>query len=171
MLSQITQHSPPGLRKLNCSMSLTIIAIGKKHESWVSEGIERYQKRLKQPYNVEWILLPHSSFEGNKARQEESDRISGRLSGFDFTIVLDERGRMIDSPQLAGILDDPLAHSQKIAIVIGGAYGITEELRQQVRLVWSLSPLVLPHQLVRLILIEQLYRVQKIATGGSYHHE
>ena len=152
-------------------MALTIIAIGKKHESWITQGIERYQKRLKQPYDVEWVLLPHSSFEGDKARQEESERIFGRLSGYDFTILLDERGCMVDSPQLAGILDDPLAHSQKIALVIGGAFGVTDELRQKVRLVWSLSPLVLPHQLVRLILIEQLYRVQQIATGGSYHHE
>jgi len=152
-------------------MSLHILAVGKKHESWVEAGIERYQKRLKSPYVPEWILMAHSSYDGLKARQDESERILSRLSAYDFIILLDERGKTLDSRTFAGLLQEHLDHSQKVLIIIGGAFGVTDELRAKAHLVWSLSPLVFPHQLVRLILTEQLYRVQQITLGGAYHHE
>jgi 23S rRNA (pseudouridine1915-N3)-methyltransferase len=152
-------------------MPLHVLAVGKKHESWVAEGIERYQKRLKAPFLVEWVLLPHSSFDGDRARQDESERLSSRLSAYDFVVLLDERGRLLDSPQLSGVLKEQLDQSRKVAIIIGGAYGVTDDVRQKVDAVWSLSPLVYPHQLVRLVLIEQLYRAQQILQGGAYHHE
>jgi len=152
-------------------MSLHIVTVGKKHESWVAEGIERYQKRLKAPFLVEWVLLAHSSFEGVKARQDESERLSLRLDAYDYVILLDERGKSLDSPRFSEVVREQLDQSRKVAIVIGGAYGVTDELREKADLVWSLSPLVFPHQLVRLILIEQVYRAQQISLGGSYHHE
>lgn len=152
-------------------MSLHILAVGKKHESWVAEGIERYQKRLKAPFLAEWVLFPHSSFDGLRARQDESERILSRLDAYDFVILLDERGKTLDSLSLASVLTEQLDRSQKVLVIIGGAFGVTDELRSKATLVWSLSPLVFPHQLVRLILIEQLYRVQQISTGGSYHHQ
>ena len=152
-------------------MSLHIIAVGKKHESWVAEGIERYQKRLKAPFLAEWILMAHSSYDGVKARQDESERLLSRLTAYDFIILLDERGKQLDSPAFASLLQQNLDRSQKVAIVIGGAYGVTDELRQRAHVVWSLSDLVFPHQLVRLMLTEQLYRAQQITLGGSYHHE
>jgi 23S rRNA (pseudouridine1915-N3)-methyltransferase len=152
-------------------MSLHILAVGKKHESWVAEGIERYQKRLKAPFLEEWVLMAHSSFDGLRARQDESERILLRLDAYDFIILLDERGKELSSPALANTLQEKLDRSQKIVIIIGGAFGVTDELRARADLVWSLSPLVFPHQLVRLILVEQLYRSQQIAFGGSYHHE
>lgn len=152
-------------------MPLHIIAVGKKHESWVAEGIQRYQKRLKAPYMLEWVFLPHSSLEGHSARQEESDRVLLRLDAYDYVVLLDERGQAYDSPSLARIVTEPLSRSLKVAIVIGGAYGVTDEVRQRAQVVWSLSPLVFPHQLVRLIVTEQLYRVQQIEQGGSYHHQ
>lgn len=152
-------------------MSLQILVIGKKHESWVLEGIERYQKRLKAPFLPEWVLMAHSSFDGVKARQDESGRILSRLTAYDFIILLDERGQTLDSPSLACVLEEQLDRSKKVLIIIGGAFGVTDELRDKAHLVWSLSPLVFPHQLVRLILTEQLYRSQQIIGGGSYHHE
>ena len=152
-------------------MSLHILAVGKKHESWVVEGIERYQKRLKSPFNPEWMLMAHSSFDGLKARQDESERILSRLSAYDFIILLDERGKELDSPVFTGVLKEQLDRSAKVLLIIGGAFGVTDELREKASFVWSLSPLVFPHQLVRLILTEQLYRAQQITLGGSYHHE
>lgn len=152
-------------------MPLHILAVGKKHEAWVAEGIERYQKRLKAPFLLEWVLLLHSSFDGDRARQDESERLLSRLNAYDFIVLLDERGRLLDSPQLSAVLKEQLDQSRKVAIIIGGAYGVTDEIRQKANAVWSLSPLVYPHQLVRLVLIEQLYRAQQIAQGGSYHHE
>lgn len=151
-------------------MSLRIFAIGKKHEVWVAEGIERYEKRLRAPWNTEWILLPHSSFEADRARQEESERILSRLKDDDFVILLDERGKNVDSPALSRLIHGELSRSRPVVVIIGGAYGVDERIHQSANFVWSLSHLVFPHQLVRLILAEQLYRAQEIARGGGYHH-
>ena len=152
-------------------MSLKILVIGKKHEAWVADGIERYQKRLKRPFDVEWVYLPHSAREGLSARQDESERILSRLNAYDYVILLDERGKAIDSPALSKLLTAKLDISQPITLIIGGAYGVDETIHKRADFIWSLSPLVFPHQLVRLILIEQLYRAQEIAAGNPYHHE
>ena len=150
-------------------MGITIIAIGKKHESWITEGLDRYQKRLKRPYDVEWVLLPHSSREGAQARQEESERIIQKLVKDDYVILLDEIGKNLSSPELSALLDTQFTRGS-VTVIIGGAYGVTPELQRRVDTVWSLSRLVFPHQLVRVLLIEQLYRAQEIQNGGKYHH-
>jgi 23S rRNA (pseudouridine1915-N3)-methyltransferase len=150
---------------------LTIIAIGKKHEDWIQPGLERYQKRLRAPFNIEWVLLPHSSLDGDRARQEESGRIIHKLVGYDYVLLLDERGRLIDSPTLSSLLSTQFTQSRNVAVIIGGAFGVTDDLRSKATMIWSLSPLVFPHQLVRLLLVEQLYRTQEISAGGKYHHE
>lgn len=151
-------------------MAITVIAIGKKHESWVEEGVARYQKRLRPPFNVEWVLLPHSSLEGVRARQEESERILSRTKPDDVVVLLDERGDAMDSPALSGYLDEQFSRRASIVVVIGGAYGVDETVQARANRVVSLSKMVFPHQLVRLILVEQVYRAQQIALGGNYHH-
>ncbi len=150
---------------------IKIIAIGRKHETWIADGLERYQKRLKAPWNVEWVLLPHSAREGATARQEESGRILDKLSPSDFVILLDERGKLFDSPALSRQIERVFPTGKTPVFIIGGAYGVDDALTARANLVWSLSPLVFPHQLVRLLLIEQLYRAQEIAAGHPYHHE
>jgi 23S rRNA (pseudouridine1915-N3)-methyltransferase len=151
-------------------MSVRILAVGKKHESWVSEGIDRYSKRLKKPFDVSWQLLPHSSREGDAARAEESARILSKVEGRDHLMLLDERGRNFDSPGLARHLQGRFDAGQHVTLVIGGAYGVDASVHERADSVWSLSKLVFPHQLVRLILAEQLYRAQEIAGGRPYHH-
>ncbi len=152
-------------------MSIHIITVGRKHESWVAEGIERYQKRLKRPFQIEWVFLPHSSKTGLTARQEESRAILSRLNAYDYVILLDEQGKIIDSPGLAKQLLGQLEKSKQVVIVIGGAYGVDDTVHKRADFVWSLSRLVFPHQLVRLALTEQLYRAQEITAGNPYHHE
>ena len=151
-------------------MTLSIVAVGKKHESWVQEGIERYQSRLKKPYTLEWVLLPHSALADDRAREEESERILARLKPQDFVVLLDERGDELDSPQVSRLLDAAFTAGRQVVVIIGGAYGVDDRVHQRADVVWSLSPLVFPHQLVRLILAEQLYRAQQIAAGHPYHH-
>lgn len=150
---------------------ITILAVGKKHEAWIEDGVTRYHKRLRAPWNVKWVLLPHSTLEGSRAREEESGRILGRVDPSDYVILLDERGKLLDSPTLSKQIDQLFTEGHHVVLVIGGAYGVNEQLTSRANLVWSLSPLVFPHQLVRLILIEQLYRAQEIAAGRAYHHE
>ena len=150
---------------------ITILAIGKKHEDWVLPGLERYEKRLNKPFDVKWVLLPHSTLGGREARQEESERIEKQLNDGDCVILLDETGKMLSSPALSSLLQATFAHSRPVTVVIGGAYGVGGGLLRRADLVWSLSDLVFPHQLVRLILIEQLYRAQAISEGRAYHHQ
>lgn len=150
---------------------MKIIAIGKKHEKWFLNGIELFEKRLKKPFNLSWDILPHSNFAEEKSREEETQRILAKIKPSDFVILLDERGKNISSPELAKMLSNGFVNSQNFVIVIGGAFGVSEELRQRANFVWSLSKLVFPHQIVRLILVEQIYRAQEISSGGKYHHE
>lgn len=151
-------------------MTIRVLAIGKKHESWVAEGIDRYEKRMKKPFDLKWQLLPHSAREGDAARTEESERILAKVDARDFLVLLDERGKNIDSPTLAKTLQRPFDTSRNITVVIGGAYGVDASVHERADFTWSLSKLVFPHQLVRLILTEQLYRAQEISGGGKYHH-
>ena len=91
---------------------LKIIAIGKKHEPWVAAGIERYQKRLQRPWNIAWELLPHSPFDSNNARHDESERILSRCGADEFVVVLDERGNCLTPLPCRGLL---AKHSQATA--------------------------------------------------------
>lgn len=151
------------------NMAIRVLAIGKKHESWILEGLERYEKRLKKPYDIEWVLLPHSSLDGLQARQEESERISQKIESREYVILLDEIGKNLSSPELSRLLEARFTRGD-VTFVIGGAYGVTPELQTRSDAIWSLSRLVFPHQLVRLLLAEQVYRAQEIKNGGKYHH-
>lgn len=150
---------------------IRIIAIGKKHEAWVEAGIERYQKRLKKPFSIEWVFLPHSAKNGQEARQSESEAILTRVTPADYVILLDETGQLYDSPALSQLLSSAFNQDAHITVIIGGAYGVNQAVQARANAVWSLSPLVFPHQLVRLLLTEQVYRAQEIAAGHPYHHE
>src|SRR5690606_29140565 len=125
----------------------------------------------KQPWNVEWVLLPHSSFEGDRARQDESQRILKRLSDDDYVVLLDETGKSYSSPELTSLIEQQFNYARNVTLVIGGAYGVDDRVQQRADSVWSLSRLVFPHQLVRLILIEQLYRTSQISGSHPYHHD
>lgn len=151
-------------------MPISVLAVGKRHEAWVADGIRRYEERLRKPYTVTWQFLPHSSRESEAARAEESDRILGKLDRRAYVVLLDERGRNVTSEALADTLRAGLEAARPVVVVIGGAYGVDDRVRQRADFVWSLSKLVFPHQLVRLILAEQLYRAQEINAGRPYHH-
>ena len=150
---------------------ITILAVGKKHEEWVQSGIARYEQRLRKPYDVQWELLPHSSLAGDAARNEESSRLVRRIAPDSLVVLLDERGEKLSTPQFGQLLSTPLHDSRPTILIIGGAYGVNDAVHQRADHIVSLSGMVFPHQLVRLIVIEQLYRVQSISTGSKYHHE
>lgn len=149
---------------------IRIIAIGKKHDAWLRDAIGRYEKRLREPFTITWKLLSHSEQSETAARREESSRLLASLSEKEYVILLDETGQSLTSPALTKKLDTAFTTGRSLTIIIGGAYGVNERLKSRADLVWSLSNLVFPHQLVRLILIEQLYRAQSIQAGSRYHH-
>ncbi|WHS51366.1 23S rRNA (pseudouridine(1915)-N(3))-methyltransferase RlmH [Rothia sp. SD9660Na] len=150
-------------------MTIKIIAIGKKHEKWVKDGIDRYETRLRKPWDITWQYLPHSSLAEEAARAEESRRILEKVDRDDYLVLLDERGKMLSSPALARLLEAQLGF-RKVVLVIGGAYGVDDSVRARANTIWSLSDLVFPHQLVRLIITEQIYRAGEISAGRPYHH-
>ena len=150
-------------------MSIHILAVGKKHEPWVEPGIERFLARLRPPFHAQFDLLPHSGKTDTLATEEESERMLRRLKPEDFVILLDERGKNLSSPELSELLVGEAGKTTYL--LIGGAYGVSDAVRQRADTIWSLSRLVFPHQLVRLLVSEQLYRAQEIAKGSPYHHQ
>ena len=146
---------------------IKILAVGKKTDSNLLDAIEGYQKRLRAPFDVKWLCIPYSAKDGAEARQDESERLLRRLEPDDYVILLDERGQELTSPDFSR----ELSRRNNVVIVIGGAYGVNDALRQRANLMVSLSQMVFPHQLVRLILVEQIYRAQAIYHHHPYHHE
>lgn len=152
-------------------MRITIISVGKKHDNTIARAIETYENRLGRYVSLDWRFVPPSSFDAEKARNAESKQIQSVLNSADVIWLLDERGEQIISPALSAKLQVLKVHAvNRLVIVIGGAFGVNDELRKRADWVWSLSKLVFPHQLVRLLLIEQLYRASEIERGSGYHH-
>lgn len=157
-------------------MKLVFWTIGSKHESFVKEGIELFTRRIEKYYPCEWKIVPPpkhaAAMEENMLRDTESRMLLDALDPTDYIILLDERGRMLDSPGLAGIIQERGVNGAKrIHFLIGGAFGVNDQLRKRADFVWQLSKLVFPHQLVRLLLAEQVYRACSIIRGEKYHHE
>jgi 23S rRNA (pseudouridine1915-N3)-methyltransferase len=155
-------------------MKLLAIAIGKKHSALFASAIDAYSRRLSHYTTFEWLLVENAKTaqDAAQARQQESAMISSRLESDDYVILLDERGNEYSSVQLSAMLATREQQAtRRIVFIIGGAFGVAESLRQRAHILWALSPLTFPHQLVRVMLAEQVYRAYTIARGEPYHHE
>lgn len=150
---------------------ITIVSIGPKHDPDIIHAIERYEKRLKPFFEVKWRLLPYSKQNDDSARREETKAISDKIAPTDFVVLLDERGVQFTSHEFSQHLIGKYDVGFHIVFVIGGAYGVDDAMRERANVVMSLSRMVLPHQLARLILIEQIYRGVMIAHNHPYHHQ
>ena len=145
-------------------MRIRIITVGKAHDEKLRAAITEYEKRISKYSKISWDIVPVSNL------NTESNQILGRLGG-SYAILLDEHGTQLSTPEVAAKIETLQNNSAKeVVFIIGGAYGINDEVKAEADFVWSLSPLVFPHQLVRLILIEQLYRAFDVLNGGNYHH-
>ena len=156
-------------------MKIYFWSIGKLHEPYVKEGIETFTKRLSHYYNIEWKLIPpvkHAvSLSNIDLKKNEAEVILNLLLPGDVLILLDEKGKQITCEQLAELIQINANNSTKnLVFLIGGAYGVDEKIIKRANYVWSLSKLVFPHQLVRLILSEQVYRACTIIRNEKYHH-
>lgn len=155
-------------------MKITIVAIGKKHDPKLESSVADYSKRLAHYSTIEWRLVETkitSSMAESEIRETESKVLLSQIDDADYVVLLDERGTQLTSVKLADTLQKIMNQSTKnLLFIIGGAYGVNEELMNRANFTWSLSDLVFPHQLVRLILIEQLYRAHTILAGERYHH-
>ncbi len=147
-------------------MKLLFISIGKKHDPALAESINDFTSRISHYTSVEWKLISSS-----ESVEAEGKSILNALDERDFVVLLDEKGKEIDSEGLAKLLDARLnASTHRISFIIGGAYGVNESVRARSNSTIALSKLTFPHQLVRLILAEQVYRAFTILKGEKYHH-
>ena len=143
---------------------IKIIAGGKKHAKEYVEIINDYEKRLRKPYDIEWVFM-------------DEDKLAKYLEKWpfertrDFVICCDERGENISSREYSAKISGAFLQGKDVVILIGGAYGFDESVRERADFVWSFSRLVFPHQIARLIVTEQIYRAAEIAKGSPYHHD
>ena len=156
-------------------MKISLWSIGKNHESYVQEGIKEFTKRISKYFPVEWNIIspPKNSglLQENDLKLEEGELILQQLKQDDYLVALDERGKLLDSPGLASFIQARASESRKhLVFLIGGAYGIDEKVIRRANFVLSLSSFTFPHQLVRLILCEQVYRACSILRNEKYHH-
>jgi len=156
-------------------MKIHCWTIGKPNESYVSEGIELFTKRIKHYYPIEWNILPvpkqTAMLSEADLKRKEGALILDWLQPDDYLVALEERGKQLSSEELATFIQKRANESKKrLIFLIGGAYGLDELVLKRADFKWSLSKLVFPHQLVRLILAEQLYRACSIIRGEKYHH-
>lgn len=156
-------------------MKLQFWAIGKNHEPYVKDGVDLFTKRISNYYPVEWNILPTpknaAMLSEMDLRKKEGDMITGFLQKEDYLVLLDEHGKQVSSEGLAAFIQQRANESVKtIVFLIGGAYGVSDAVKQRANYQWSLSKLVFPHQLVRLILAEQVYRACSINRNEKYHH-
>jgi 23S rRNA (pseudouridine1915-N3)-methyltransferase len=156
-------------------MKFQFWTIGKNHESYVKEGIELFTKRISNYYPVEWNIISTpknaASLSEKDLKKKEGEIIINLLQKDDYLVLLDERGKMPDSEELAGFIQTRANEGTKnMLFLIGGAFGVSEEVKKRANYQWALSKLVFPHQLVRLILAEQIYRACSINRNEKYHH-
>jgi 23S rRNA (pseudouridine1915-N3)-methyltransferase len=156
-------------------MKIYFWSVGKSHETYVKEGIELFTKRISHYFPVEWKIFPSAknstSLTEDETKKNEAVPILNSLQNDDVLIALDENGKQLNSIELANFIQRKANESSKnIIFLIGGAYGIHESVLKRSNFKWSLSKLVFPHQLVRLILAEQIYRACTIIRNEKYHH-
>jgi 23S rRNA (pseudouridine1915-N3)-methyltransferase len=150
-------------------------SVGKNHEPYVKEGIELFTKRISNYYPVAWHIIPMPKNAGSLSetdlKKKEGEIIGGLLQKDDYLVLLEETGKMPGSEELADFIQQRANESTKnLVFLIGGAYGVSDDIKQRANYKWSLSKLVFPHQLVRLILAEQVYRACSINRNEKYHH-
>jgi 23S rRNA (pseudouridine1915-N3)-methyltransferase len=154
-------------------MQIHLLAVGNRMPSWVTEGFEEYQKRL--PKECELILreIPPGKRGKNadleRIRDEEGAKILDLLTSDDRVIALEVGGKNWSTETLAQELGNWMQEGRRVALLVGGPEGHSEAVRKRAPVHWSLSPLTLPHPLVRVLIAEQIYRAHSILRNHPYH--
>jgi 23S rRNA (pseudouridine1915-N3)-methyltransferase len=157
-------------------MKISFWSIGKANEAYVKNGIDDFTKRIGRYYPVEWNIIPVPKNSGMLSeidlKKREAETLLQFLRPDDYLVALDERGKEFTSEELANFIQQRSNESVKsLVFLIGGAFGIDDQVFKRAKFKWSLSKLTFPHQLVRLILSEQVYRACTILRNEKYHHK
>ncbi|SDM71889.1 23S rRNA (pseudouridine1915-N3)-methyltransferase [Franzmannia pantelleriensis] len=154
-------------------MKLKLLAVGTKMPSWVEQGVGEYRKRLPRDFSLEIIEIAPGARGKNadiaRAVASEGERMRERLKGTEHLVALEVSGKPWSTEQLAEQAADWRLAGRDVALLVGGPDGIEPGLSARADQRWSLSPLTLPHPLVRILLAEQLYRAWTLLVGHPYH--
>lgn len=156
-------------------MRITIIAVGNRMPHWVQEGFNTYNERLVPHHTVKLVEIPPEKRTKNNDTdhilEKETKQIFRYIENDDIVIVLDEQGELWSSPVLAQKIELWQNESRNLVFIIGSADGLSSVCKKRANAMWSLSKLVFPHPLVRVMLVEQLYRATAILMNHPYHRE
>ncbi|MGB4206211.1 MAG: 23S rRNA (pseudouridine(1915)-N(3))-methyltransferase RlmH [Bacteroidales bacterium] len=157
-------------------MKIILLNTGKTEEKHIAEALDIYSKRLKHYCSFEIIAVNPGTGSGKLApaqlKQYETELLVKKLKPDDFVVLLDEKGRQFRSVEFAGWINEhQIRRIKRMVFITGGAYGFHETMYKRANEKISLSNMTFPHQLVRLIFIEQLYRAFTIIRNEPYHHE
>lgn len=159
-----------------CTMKLLLLSVGKAHDNLMSPGIEEFTRRIRYYFPVQWkIIAPlrnAGSLTDDELKQKEANQILAQIQKDDYLVTLDERGRSMQSTKLAEFLSQRAVEAtRQIVFLIGGAYGVDDSIKRRSQLLLSFSSFTFPHQLMRLLLAEQIYRACTILRNEKYHHD
>ncbi len=158
-------------------MKITLVSVGKLKEKYLKQGIQEYMKRLGAYAKVDIVEVADEKAPENmsdaemlEVKRKEGERILSHISQDTYVITLEINGKMLSSEKLAAKMDELATYGKsKIAFVIGGSLGISDEVQKRSDLALSFSKMTFPHQVMRLVLLEQVYRAYRINRGEPYH--
>ncbi len=152
-------------------MKIRVFLVGKTKSAALKKEIDIYWKRLGHYVRIEeCVVRDESKGRPEQVREEEGKRLLSRLDEREFVVLLDEKGELPDTRKFAAKVEHAMVSGKDLAFIIGGAWGVSDAVRDRADWIWALSPLTFPHQLVRLIFIEQLYRAFTVIRREPYHH-
>ena len=154
-------------------MTFRIVCIGKTKQGFIEEGIEEYRKRIESYYPLKLETLPDvkltDTINPELVKEKEGELLEKKMQSGGFNIVLDERGKQFSSLAFSGLINDRLGKGE-IIFIIGGVYGLSEKIRNKADLLLGLSDFTFTHQMIRMILLEQIYRAVTIIKKKKYHY-
>ncbi|MBF7053236.1 23S rRNA (pseudouridine(1915)-N(3))-methyltransferase RlmH [Halomonas sp. KAO] len=154
-------------------MRVRLLAVGTRMPAWVTEGVEEYRKRLPRDFSLQVEEIPPGQRGKNadlaRAMASEAERIRAKLRGDEHVVALEVGGKAWSTERLAEQAEAWRLAGRDVALLVGGPDGLAPELSAAADQRWSLSPLTLPHPLVRILLAEQLYRAWTLMVGHPYH--
>lgn len=149
---------------------IKIICVGKIKEKYLNAAIDEYRKRLSRYTKLEIIeVQDEGTLDIEKSKQKEADRINRHINPKDYLITLEIEGIQITSEELSNKINNTLITNSNITFIIGGSYGLDDSIKHRANLHLSFSKMTFPHQLFRVLLLEQIYRAYKINHNESYH--
>lgn len=149
---------------------IKIITVGQIKEKYLQDAINEYKKRLSKYTNIEVIEVKDEGLvEEVKAIKLEAEKIKKHINDRDYIVTLEIEGKQMTSVEFANKIDNILIENSNIDFIIGGSYGLSDEIKNMSKLHLSFSKMTFPHQLFRVLLLEQIYRAYKINNNESYH--